>query len=907
MSIFRNLKISISKNKENLMFISFFTLLVFVIYSNFILGNKFLISKHMAMDSFDQLYPDLLSKARMIENGLFMPMIDFSRGVGLAVFSMIPRLENLPAYFGEDNVAYLMGLFLAVKVILSGLFFYNYLKIKGTSSYFSSIFAISFALCGHLLYRQFWKVYPNEILLIAIWLYAFERMFIKKDIRLLPFATFLLFYNISSSPYYVVLYSMITSVYAIYRLHCYGKNVGFEIKHAIKFFVFHCVFIILSCGFFSIIESVMNIFASERLQTGISTYTSDGASSSFITDPIALISGFFRSFGANINGIKDDFFGANSYLGDLSLYCGLFTLLLVPSLVIAAKGREKKWFILGTVIVFAYLMITPLRTLANGFSSDLFKLSSFWIILLFLIIVTSNIDTFFKCLDNKKKLGIIVTGSVYCVLALILTAVYSNEIRIYSMLLSVLLMISYTALCVLMRADNRFTIKKLLISLVVFEVGYMAYTCANQMDAMTKETLEQRVYYNDYTNEALSKLYEEDSIRSYRIDKQYFSYRFNDGTAQDYYGTSHYIGGVGVGNQVLEFYESMKLPTTASGYIIAYGTSSYDYINEILGVKYLLSLNRDIKNYGYSYQYSVDKVNVFKNEKFLPFGYGYDKYIKRSDFEGKSNYEKQKILMEACVIEDDNISIMQELHDKEIAEQAIIEVENYDKYKVDFEIEDNSVIRLIDNNPDNVVVVKTSFDLENTEYRARLMVNEEQANWIRIDNKESYVFELNYNDLSSFKFIDIKNSNIELKNIECFSIPETVYYKSYNENVDKIRGNGYAITDFSGNFIKGDIELQEDGIFYIPIPYSPNWNVFVDGNKQETFITNIGYIGTFLENGKHEIVLEYSNNKIVLDAFISLILLLSTILWATNKKLRNIIGNFIEKVSGKILRGKQNV
>ena len=132
-------------------------MLVVIIFGQYLIGQKLFVFTDVATDSAGQTYPNLVYLAREISAGNTMNRWNFSSSIGNSAEMILPKLSNLETYFGVENVAYLMGFNMALKVFLSGIFFYLYLKKMGISNSTSSIFAIFYAFCAQIIIRGSWR------------------------------------------------------------------------------------------------------------------------------------------------------------------------------------------------------------------------------------------------------------------------------------------------------------------------------------------------------------------------------------------------------------------------------------------------------------------------------------------------------------------------------------------------------------------------------------------------------------------------------------------------------------------------------------------------------------------------------------------------------------------------------
>ena len=75
--------------------------------------------------------------------------------------------------------------------------------------------------------------------------------------------------------------------------------------------------------------------------------------------------------------------------------------------------------------------------------------------------------------------------------------------------------------------------------------------------------------------------------------------------------------------------------------------------------------------------------------------------------------------------------------------------------------------------------------------------------------------------------------------------------------------NALEITSHSEDYntIVGKIEVDKNGILATSIPYDEAWQIYVDGNKTELLKVNVGFIGTRLDAGEHDIKIVYKSKS----------------------------------------------
>lgn len=104
--------------------------------------------------------------------------------------------------------------------------------------------------------------------------------------------------------------------------------------------------------------------------------------------------------------------------------------------------------------------------------------------------------------------------------------------------------------------------------------------------------------------------------------------------------------------------------------------------------------------------------------------------------------------------------------------------------------------------------------------------------------------------------------------------------ESYDEAISYLHRNGFKLTEFDTDYIKGTVKADKDGVMLFSIPYDEGWSVTLDGEKV-TAEKAAGYLLCFdISTGEHEIELKYTVPGIKTGAAISLISLITFVAFA---------------------------
>jgi uncharacterized membrane protein YfhO len=89
--------------------------------------------------------------------------------------------------------------------------------------------------------------------------------------------------------------------------------------------------------------------------------------------------------------------------------------------------------------------------------------------------------------------------------------------------------------------------------------------------------------------------------------------------------------------------------------------------------------------------------------------------------------------------------------------------------------------------------------------------------------------------------------------------------ESYNEAISYLHKNGFNITEFDTDLIKGTVKAEKDGVMLFSIPYDEGWIVKVDGEEIDYYKTLDALITFDIESqGNHEIEFIYRSKAFVL-------------------------------------------
>jgi uncharacterized membrane protein YfhO len=133
---------------------------------------------------------------------------------------------------------------------------------------------------------------------------------------------------------------------------------------------------------------------------------------------------------------------------------------------------------------------------------------------------------------------------------------------------------------------------------------------------------------------------------------------------------------------------------------------------------------------------------------------------------------------------------------------------------------------------------------------------------------DKYIPLSSFNKLSQLKkdiilqkaFVSEEPLNNEIKKLNAIDLKDTSLnytYIDYFNDVKLLKQDTLKITLFKQNHITGNISLKTPKMLFFSIPYDKGWNAIIDNKKIKPMLCNIGFLGLFLEPGKHVIELNF--------------------------------------------------
>ena len=643
------------KGKEFYYLILISSIICFLVFKDFIFFKKIFLFKDIGSDSLNASWPFMVhTMDQLHQTGFPSWSFGFGMGQNMSTFGFYDPFDILLYPFGKQNMIYLLGFKEILKVILSGVLIYKFLKILNLTNFVAMVGALLYSFCGYMIVGSGWFIFSFEAFNMAFLLWSFEMFFQKNKWYWFPIPIFLIGI---SRPFNLWLFGIFLIIYMVFRIYQTNTKIDFKTIGIIILKLFGLVLLGIGLSAPLFLEHIRAMVESPR-GSGPDSYFSILSSGSMFATPDKPQFGteVMRFFSSDNLGSGIKFKGWQNFLEAPMYYCGTISLLLFPQVFQFLDKKVRRVAIIVMAIWLLPIIFPYFRQALWVFSGDYYRAYSFFVAII--VMLFSVLAFNFILIQNKINLKVLI-GTLVVLLILINYPFFKDKNVIDHSLVytSILLLFVYSALIYLIaNKSNNSNYKLGLIVCLFFELSYFSWCTINRRDHVTNKDLTQKIGYNDYSLEAVNYIKQNDKS-FYRIDKSYSSTpaihgSLNDALVLDYYGTSCYNSFNQ--NNYINYFKTLgvisKVNESESRW--APGLVNRFMLESINSVKYVLTKNANNPIWINSFD-SIAKfsdVIVLKNRNVLPIGFAYNKYIKLSDFDKLSPMQKDWISSKSCVL-----------------------------------------------------------------------------------------------------------------------------------------------------------------------------------------------------------------------------------------------------------------
>lgn len=790
-----------------------------------------------------------------------------------------------------------------VRLYVAGLAMIAFLKYRKKSFLQCVIGGISYALSSWAVASMVHAFFLNPLVFFPLLILGVDKIDKEKKPFVFVAAVFL---SIITSFYFSYMSALLTIVYIVIKYFFENENQK-SISDFLKRFIIFVFYAILGVAIASVI--FIPVF-----YTLVHANKSSGVDINVFLNLKELIC-YIPSFVSNIE------INSNYSYTTFSMIC----LAMVPAAIIDFKKGINRLPSLMALICIVMAAFPIFGSIFNALSYSVGR----WCYMLAFFFVWASVSALdldkFKNEEYKKSyktilVVIVIVIAVALIVSKLIFNVFSDE-SLYIGIMNLLFLLVFGYVVCSNKEYRKISKSAVVITLMVINLGLLYFiqfspNTSNKLEKFMKisETYKQ---YMSSAQRVETQIKDDDFYRVDQIENStptsYAIFTHTPSNENVFFGTRSIYSYIStIDNRIFTFNKTL---CNNAGYYrrVCYcSNDNRSRINFLQGVRYFVGNNKDknlkisqYSGYGYKDYKTIDGIDVLKNKYKASLGYVFNNKISESDFMKYDYLDREQIMMQACVVSDDNKTSVSDISKGDI----VLDSEN-----VDYEVVDQSGLNLSDGNikvssGDSKLTINTG-EIKNSEVyivfknlkKKPLPYQEYKESVLRNSKNldiESYKFDVekisyyphgNFNiyinkpgitkrlinaDGDNQGFVDVKdyianlgyykstegNITIDFKDIGDYTYDSIEVVAVPQENFDiqanKLENNRLKVSTLHDNYIKGTVSAENDGLLYLSIPYTKGWKVYIDGEEQETYVADIAFTGVDIDKGEHTVELKY--------------------------------------------------
>ena len=541
-----------------------------------------------------------------------------------------------------------------------------------------------------------------------------------------------------------------------------------------------------------------------------------------------------------------------------NLYSGMISIMLIPIFLLTNKIsiREKITYMAVLIFLVLSVNINILDFMWNGFTITNMIPFRFSFIASFIVVFMAY--KAYVLMDDIKRediLAMMLSGMLFLWMAT--AGEQYSEYIVYSTILGVV----YLSLFIFVGITKKIKLFKYAFLIVIFTE--LAFSAHGGVGAV--RTTYRSYYAANY--EPIQQLFEYQQSETPDFFRTEFTrWRIlNDPSFYGYNGISFFssLANVNATNFMLD----LGLPGWESGNRFTFGEST-PITHAFLNMRYLITRDHHIVGDGILWDHvgSVDTNHLFRNTRYLPFGFMVNEEIVDYVGDRHNPFNSQNDLFrKATGLDDDVFTIIDIIH---------VGHRNYDVRRLGlgeysfalYEYQTEGTLRFNYEMPaDGIIYTYLRFpDYFNHTGHVRVTVGDTVIQWIY--NRRPYIFAG-----GSFSHEEIVSIEADLEYVSGTGSIFVGFFNQevFDQGIEMLAAETLTITEFSDTNFAGTITVSEPRLLYTSLPYAGNWRVFVNGNEEEIVTIGGAMAGVRLDAGDHTVEFRYHDRSFDLGVLIS--------------------------------------
>lgn len=492
--------------------------------------------------------------------------------------------------------------------------------------------------------------------------------------------------------------------------------------------------------------------------------------------------------------------------GPPTIYCGSLCFILMLVYFLNAKIEKKiriSYFLFFVLLSFSFLIV-PLDLVFHMLQMPVwfpFR-NSFLFSFLMIVVATKSLEQL-KGVSWEQFFKILMFAIFFVML---LSKLSYSYVTPKNVLLTIIFILLIGTVIYFDGKKKRYQV--LLVGFVLLEMIFNGYQILKQMDYVTKDQ-----FLKTYTEvKPLISKYASSSNEFFRIQNR-IARTINDPMLYNYNGFYHYSSLSGKKNK--QFLTDFGL---RHNLILENSGDTTLPMASLLGILYYMNGAQDIRDLNLSYYQKMDPF-VYKNKYALPLGFLVSKQVKSIKLEDNAPLENQNELFAHLSSVNENI----------FEEVPFVDFENISKSA---EEEWYIVYSVSDSDRGSV---KIYFDDVLTKSNSEVSL-----------------------DVSNVIYVPkgVSNVRIESKNKVVVKVYRYLH-DNFEKIYQKISADPFIVEENRESYLRGKIDVKENGVLFTSIIQDRGWKVKVDGKKVSHFEIADHLIALDLSKGEHIIEFSY--------------------------------------------------
>ena len=785
-----------------------------------------------------------------------------------------------------------------LRLYTAGLIVFSFLRYKGHDRMLSTLSGVSYAFSYFAVGSALHDIFLDPLMFFPLLIFGIEKIWRERKPLLLTIATF---FSVATYPYFAYMSAIFCGIYVVIRLLFSEREEKAEKGGTLR---------VLLLMVFAVVLAVM--LAAPLLIPALYTLVHASTSSASSPSMLPSLAEVLRVLPSLVTDTAT--FEHYSYTG-----AGAFMAAFLPLLPAGLKDRRKRVPLIAFLFSFAALCVPLWGSLMNAFSYRIGRWC--YVLAFFLVWSAAEILEGRADLTEREKRVCLTWAGLLAVLTLICRPVLQiiQPVNMFAGLWNCLLIAVFVLDYRRLRASKRALY--LLVSCSLGIVYLMVYMPGggNVLSSYDQAGGPYEGYRTSVLR-AFGRLDQEDYYRTDFIEHitanggefVYAGTPANEGIFWKARSLSAYTS---MSDEGINRFNTALANATMQRRTVSYSNDNRSRLNFLMGVRYFLyesAWRPQIYGAyaGYGYEDAGEALGVSYKESTIPVGIGYvyDSFVSEEEFEELAPLEREQSLMQHAVLPEDaaedagdalhagdgdTVSDTRELTWAYAEDSQVKPDENGD-----FTAEEDQTMTITVSGAENSELYLCLEGLTKQDFSKEELL-ERTLGKNSADPFSRYAFltgQLDYEPVRSFGLLisagqitkRIYNTEDEptgisgmtdwtshlgyhesfegdivitfrtaghyhLDGLKCFAVSS----EHFDEQAQKLSSQRLRVTNKSGNTLEGEVHADQGGILYLSLPYTPGWKIDIDGERADTFETNLCFTGALIGEGDHTVRLVY--------------------------------------------------